>query len=1533
MRRGSLLRGGLLALAGGAGVGFVLVGGGLVWLTTPAGTAWAKDRLLASVNAGVPGTVAIEALTMRLPGELSARGLALASPSGRPLVTVGSVSLRLRPRRLLDRELHLVSIRLDEVNVVLEPNGDGQLEVLHALGVSPPDPTLPPAPPVAWTGLEGLSVQVDELVLNSVSVAYSDAAASPETPTEVRVEEASVEATLSAVGNRVEVPRLWVQGVLAAPIQTPVSVNATGVFDAGLLELSQLVLSLEDTTVVVDGTVDALETAPVLALDAVVAQLDPADVNRLAGATLLSESVALEAALEGPLEALTATVDVSSPATGTLHLDTSVDLLADPVNWRVALESGRFDLQPLFPAVTEPVVLEGDWVVEGAGTAWPNGMEAELRVSSGATVLWGEPLQALALTGRLEEGRLRVTELRAGHALGSLAAEGEIDLEGSALNAFVTARMPRLQALEQLGLSGVQGEADFSGSVEVQWEASPLSMDLAGRLVTAGLASEAAEVEVSRAVVPLTLRLRDETLTARGSVSAKGLVHPSVSVETLAAEHWRAGRARSGALSLEASVEGSQVVAGEGAVVLDAVTAVISGGTDATGVPMADASAVLGALRVADTALSSEDGEVAVRLEADALAVSLGLSRGGTDLLRGAAEADLATGSWRIEDLLFAPTAPVRWQAEAPVRFRLVEGGIEDLDLRLQSYGGTIGLAGIWKGGTAPDTHLELAADGLALASLDSLFAALQPPGASPSPPVAGLSGTATVSATIHGEKAPETARVRLEAVLEDVVVPSAVEDAQAILAVDGPLAEPRFSLELGPSGAAPLARLEGTLPLELVEGVPAAVACGKPASLRFVVFPSELAALESVVGKLGLPEGRASLEVRSSDDICNPQIALTGAAEVVAGLRGERLRFDVEGGRAEDRVTVRAELEEDLARRLTLDVDLDTDLESALRALLAPAAAADPEAADPSRVSTWVRHLDVRLVPLELPLSTLGRLTDLPPTVSGVIGGGVHLRGAPTAPVMEGALLLVDGQVGTTSVDQAEVTLSPLGEEGQHRLSLVSSFGPGGEAGGLALEGTLPLALDLDSESLLALDQQGLELEVGGEGIPLRLLVGLAPGVVDAEGRLVLSGSAQGTLEQPRFDLRAEVQGGSVVSEGLGVHLRDLSLSARATPQLLDLERLQVSSTPLFGLRADSEARAGTLTLLGRVTLEDLQPSRVNLDLSADRFWLSATDDVRLAVDAGLALRGEAPALALGGSARLVTGEVALGRDFFSEGGSLELDPVLTIHRKRALDRAATPSNRSFWSDMKVDLDLDLDAGLRLRATVPTSLDYGDQFAELSTVGVSVLLGSPEPLRLEIRQGDTQLYGELEASRGDLNILGKGFSVASGSSLGFNGDLTDPSLAIGAAHSTAQYGAIDVDVGGSVSEVELAFSSDEYPDPTDVMSILVLGKPTRALSESEGQMGGALLGAALGSVANSLTRAVSGAFAGRLEIDGDSFRVGVPVSNSVFATMEVRSTDEKDENSLEMTLEWLLSSRLSAELVTGNQAATSADVYYRWRF
>jgi translocation and assembly module TamB len=250
---------------------------------------------------------------------------------------------------------------------------------------------------------------------------------------------------------------------------------------------------------------------------------------------------------------------------------------------------------------------------------------------------------------------------------------------------------------------------------------------------------------------------------------------------------------------------------------------------------------------------------------------------------------------------------------------------------------------------------------------------------------------------------------------------------------------------------------------------------------------------------------------------------------------------------------------------------------------------------------------------------------------------------------------------------------------------------------------------------------------------------------------------------------------------------------------------------------------------------------------------------------------------------------------------------------------------------NLEVDLKVDLHRGLQLLASIPTLSDYGQQFAELSSVEVDVELSSPS-LGVQSKGSDVLVNGTLEMDRGALDIMGRSFDVGGGS-VSFVSDVTDPILDVSATHRTGQYGDITVDVGGSVSDLQLDFSSEQYPDKTDVMAILLLGKPTSEMSSTDGDMGSSLLSAAVGSVASNLSKTVSSSFLGQIEIDADSFKMGFPVGRDIFGTVELRSTEDDDENSIEVTLEWLLSRRLSAELVTGDAAQTSADIYYRWRF
>jgi len=83
----------------------------------------------------------------------------------------------------------------------------------------------------------------------------------------------------------------------------------------------------------------------------------------------------------------------------------------------------------------------------------------------------------------------------------------------------------------------------------------------------------------------------------------------------------------------------------------------------------------------------------------------------------------------------------------------------------------------------------------------------------------------------------------------------------------------------------------------------------------------------------------------------------------------------------------------------------------------------------------------------------------------------------------------------------------------------------------------------------------------------------------------------------------------------------------------------------------------------------------------------------------------------------------------------------------------------------------------------------------------------------------------------------------------------------------------------------------------------------------------------------SSLTQALgSGVMRTEVEVDSESFRVGRPINDRVFASFEYLTQQEDDEGTFEVTLEWLITRYLYAE-VAGGDGGNSADLFWRWRF
>ena len=1519
-------------LGGVVGVAALGLGGTLWWLTTDAGNDWIGRQAIAAVDVAVPGQIAVGSLRTNVLRHLTLGSVEFRDPEGVPLIEVEELTIRYDLGALLRRRVVVEAVSLTGVHLELAPLPDGQLNLLGALGIGPPEEGEAEPPSEPWGGIGDWVVEVGQLTVTDASVRYTDDL-DPEQPTEVVVHGGSLDVhRIEVSGRTAALPSVTLRAHVDAPLDTPVAARGGLTLHDGTLTIDQLGLHLQESQLKVSGHVASVETRPVLDLEIHSPAVVAAELERLTGEPVLQTDLALTGALSGSLADLSGAVEARSEATGALDLEATANLDASPVAWSLAFVTPGFDLQALLPGISEPVQIDGEWRVDGSGTRWPDELEASFCIRAREPVLWGEPIRDLQLEGAVAGGLVTLTSASAAHPVGRLRLDGSVHVEDA--NALLEARveLPTVAALSRYGLDGAGGSARFDGTVRLDWAAEDLQVQASGQLSGAGLTLAEPGLSIGQLQTPLVLKMVGARGSASGVLAARAVSAPAVELGELRLPDWRVSWSEDAAASLEADLDASALSVGDGAVTVQRVLGTLAGGSDAAGEPFAEGDVVISDLLLGSGAVEAEGGPVQLTFAEDAVRLRFDLARKAAPFFEGRVSGDLGTGAWRIEDLVLAPLSDSPWRSTAPVTFGLSEGGVEDLELVMSSEGGRIEARGSWLGATAEGTDLQLAASGLELETAGRILDTYLPPAPGAAGPLEGVTGTVAVRAALADGSAVDGAQLHVEVEGAGLSYPGALTDARLLLTVDGALARPEAHAELRSSADDVVLSADGVVPLVLDGGLPADVLCGDEARLRLLLPAGGFRRLEGLVPDLDLPGGRASAELLASGDPCNPDLRLTGALEVEAGARGERVRLDVLARRVGEHIDVEALAFEALEKRVEVRGSAETQIAAVLDGLRS----GDPTAPDPALVSSWVDELDLSVVPTALPLSTLGMVTGLPSGVSGILGGGLNIAGSPVSPTVSGALMLVDGQVGAVPVEQAQLLVYPwadatTGAPG-YRLESHLAFGPSGEEGGLDVVGYLPLGLDLDLGEDQELTRDGLRLAVSGAGIPLEMAVGVLPGVPEAAGMLQIEGAVEGSLADPIFDASARIEDGHLHSEDLGLIYRDIRLDLAANPRRFSVNQLQWTSEPLYPSLLGGKPDPGRISVAGVVLLEDLAPQAVQLHLKADRFWLAATGDTLLQANGAIDATGTWPALRVGGSAELVRGRMAFDEDFFREGSSLKLDPVLTVHRERAIRARPVEPPSELLRQLELDLEVDLHRGFSLLASVPTADDYGQQAAELLTLGVDIELMSPAGLRLQMLEGEPALNGTLELSRGKLDVMGRSFDV-SGGAVSFVSDVSDPILDISAVYRTGNYGDITVGVAGTASEPDLAFTSDQYPDKTDVMAILVLGKPPSELSQSEGQMGGELLGMALSSVANNLSRTVSTAFLGQIEFDGSSFKVGMPLARDLFAAMELRSTEDEDENSLEVTLEWLLSRRFSAELVTGDAAQTSADVYYRWRF
>lgn len=234
----------------------------------------------------------------------------------------------------------------------------------------------------------------------------------------------------------------------------------------------------------------------------------------------------------------------------------------------------------------------------------------------------------------------------------------------------------------------------------------------------------------------------------------------------------------------------------------------------------------------------------------------------------------------------------------------------------------------------------------------------------------------------------------------------------------------------------------------------------------------------------------------------------------------------------------------------------------------------------------------------------------------------------------------------------------------------------------------------------------------------------------------------------------------------------------------------------------------------------------------------------------------------------------------------------------------------------------MDLARNLELEMALPFVDDFGQLGALFATVDLTARVGGQVDLHME--NGEPSLVGELRVIDGTVDVLRSNLALEEGAITFTGGNPAEQAQLDLKARMDVEGGSLTMAITGTPYEPVIELHSDEYPDETAQITMLLTGEAPDDLSADEGAS--ALAGVLMGSV-------LGGADLGNVSIESDgSTKVTVPINQRVRAASTVSPFPEPQENRYTLQVEWTLSPQLVLSGSLGD-VISSVDLFLELRF
>jgi autotransporter translocation and assembly factor TamB len=421
-----------------------------------------------------------------------------------------------------------------------------------------------------------------------------------------------------------------------------------------------------------------------------------------------------------------------------------------------------------------------------------------------------------------------------------------------------------------------------------------------------------------------------------------------------------------------------------------------------------------------------------------------------------------------------------------------------------------------------------------------------------------------------------------------------------------------------------------------------------------------------------------------------------------------------------------------------------------------------------------------------------------------------------------------------------------------------------------LRANGTIPLRLAW-SQRFQAEPVGDMDFHVASPGIDIAVLqVFTSETIKKLKGELILDVSAAG----PPKDLQPH---GYVDISGATFLIKPLNVDVTNATVRVDFDRQQVRVVRLFASAGD-----GTLSGRGTIDLERYSPRRVNVAVSFDKWPAIATQEYRSIIAGTASCSGSLDALRIGGSIESLSGLI---RPDISLSQKQSLKPDETIHVSR--------------SDVESRPDESGKASLSTSTTIPSNdvtIDLGitiDRDNWIKTDEAQVELQGTLRAR-KPAGGPVDVIGTLHTVRGSVSMVGKRFDLVRGDINFVGGAQIDPALDILAQDRVQNY-LVSANITGPASKPNLSLSSVPSLEQSDILSMVMFGRPVNQLNGSQQQN---LQKQAAGIAASQAGRAIADSLGledmGLTTTETGGVGVGRYVTQNIYVSASQETTDPR---------------------------------------